>query len=228
MDEIISGSREVLCQSERPSHLLVYQRNGNPAILYAGRKLGMEVITCQDGVSEHCRKHGDQLLNQLFCKDAYAAAKKNAAKDNVVARVSHNDLQFIEVANVWMLDSPQDIRVSDVKVEEAKTTWRTGPNPIAGSFPSLEDKMCLILEHELDHYGLYLQADPEDKLMGIFTKHSIAEGAKIMDVAALAYTDIEIMKDFLSEDGNRVLSDMILTTKGILVDEDDVSLCKAN
>jgi len=182
----------------------------------------MEVITCQDGVSEHVRKHGDKLLNQLFCKDAYSAAKKNAAKD-VVIRVSHNDLQFIEVANVC----PQDIRVSDVKVEEAKTTWRTGPNPIAGSLPSLEDKMCMLLEHELDHYGLYLQADPTDKQMGIFTKHSIAEGAKIMDVAALAYTDIEIMKDFLSEDGNRVLSDMLLTTKGILMD-DDVSLCKAN
>ena len=224
-----SGSRKTLCQSHTKSHLLVYQRTAHPAVSYAGRSLGLEVIVWQDGVSQHCKRHGEAVSNQLLLKDAYSQAKKHAVKDNIVAPESCDSgrLQFIEVA-LTPKEASQVIRVSDPTIEEANTTWRTGQNITSGRLVSLEENMGILLERELTQYGLYMQADPTDNSMGIYTRQSIAEGAKIMDVAALVYTDIEIMNDFLSEGGNQVLSDMLLTTKEILVDEGDVSLYKAN
>ena len=207
---------------------MIYTRDGHPAIVYAGRQLGLEVIAWQDAVSQHCRKHSDDVLQQLLLKDAYSTAKKKAAQENVVTRVSHGALQFIEVA-LTPSETSQVIRVTDVQIEEARSNWRTGANLSGSQIVSLEEKMGLLLAHELDHYGLFLAADPVDKTMGIFTKQSIAEGAKIMDLAALIYTDGECLQDFLSDGGNRVLSTMLLSTKDIQLAEDShVSLRKAN
>ena len=169
-------------------------------------------------MSTHCRKHGEDVLNQLILKDCYNIEKKKAAA-TAPKELYASSLQFIKTCFGNPEEAKQVVRVNEVMLTEDNSSWRSGMN-IELDGHDLEPLMGALVEQELEARGLYLQTDQSDKTLGLYAGKSFGEGEVVVDFSAAMFTKMDKLNQFLSSKGNRLLAACMVRQESILLDSE--------
>ena len=196
------------------SHAIILTRSSHPGLYLAARECNLQVVVMLEGSRSHCVAHGQVLLRRMLVGKNYQAAKAQVggSGSGSVKRVRGCSLPFIVV------EAPpkeeQVIRMREVD-PDPNSAWRLGFNkrPL-----SMEEKMVNLLQKELCEHSLSLEKQPDGKI-ALFTISARREGEILCPLRGLAFDSLPSLEGFLSEGGNKILSDRIVRVDGVVLDE---------
>ena len=192
------------------THLIVLSRTAHPGLLVAARECKLEILALIEGSNDHCVAHGRELLRNMLCGKHYKAAKEQVGSTGGVKRVRASSIPFI----LAKAPASQPIHIRDVEPDVATSTWRCGFNkrPL-----NMEEKMVALIQKELLEHALMLS-----KVEGVLTLCTLKarrEGEMICPVSGLLFDTLASLERFLSEGGNKVMSDKVIRVDGVILDE---------
>ena len=209
---------QILHQLLKPTpstHLLVCTRSAHPGWYVAARELKLECTALVEGAREHCCLHGQDLLTKMLMAKKYASAKELVGvSTSGVKRVRASTLPIIAVMAPPPVD--QTIQIRDVDPSPS-SAWRWGFNK---NPQDLEEKMINLLSSELIEFNLYLD-QTTDKSMGLFTQTARREGERLCLLRSLLFDTLTALESFLSEGGNKILSDRIVRVSNVVLEDTD-------
>ena len=192
------------------THMVVLTRTAHPGLIVAARECKLETLVLVEGANEHCLAHGRDLLRNLLCGRHYKAAKDQVGSTVGVKRVRASTLPFI----LAKAPAAQPIHIRDVEPDVATSTWRCGFNkrPL-----NMDEKMVALIQKELIDHALMLSK--VDGVLTLCTLTARREGETICPISGLLFDTLASLESFLSEGGNKVMSDRIIRVDGVILDE---------
>ncbi len=198
--------------ASRFSHMLILTRSAHPGLYVAARDCKLECLVFVEGAKEHCLAHGKDLLCKMLVAKNYKSAKEQVGiATTAVKRVRASSLPFIVVKGPPV--DEQAIHIREVE-PESSSTWRAGFN---NRPRSLEEKMVNLLQKELCDHALLLDKGPGG-VMSLFTLTARREDEVLCPLRGLLFDTLPALEGFLSEGGNKILSDRIVRVDGVVVE----------